>query len=98
MAMYLDYTSNPNKNLSMIMDQIKDQILETERLRLRKFNETDADFIVELLNSPGWLQYIGDRHVRTGEQAVQYLVNGPMKSYVQNGFGLCMVERKEDKK
>jgi len=73
-----------------------EQILETERLRLRKFNTGDAGFIVELLNSPGWLKFIGDRHVRTEEQAVTYLQNGPMKSYEQNGFGLSLVERKED--
>jgi RimJ/RimL family protein N-acetyltransferase len=69
-------------------------ILETERIRLREFNLTDTDFIINLLNSPGWLQYIGDRNVRTKEDAIQYLQNGPIKSYKQNGFGLSMVELK----
>jgi RimJ/RimL family protein N-acetyltransferase len=71
-------------------------ILETERLKLRPFTKDDAAFIIELLNSPGWLQFIGDRNVRTEEQAVSYLQNGPMKSYLVNGFGLSCVERKED--
>ena len=44
-------------------------ILETERLRLREFTLNDAAFIIELLNSPGWLQFIGDRNVKTEEQA-----------------------------
>jgi RimJ/RimL family protein N-acetyltransferase len=71
-------------------------VLETERLRLRHFERTDAPFIIELLNSPGWLQYIGDRNVKTEDQAIQYLQNGPMKSYEVNGFGLSLVERKDD--
>jgi len=70
-------------------------LFETERLRLREFNIEDSAFITELLNSPGWLQYIGDRNVKTKEQAVSYLENGPLKSYKQNGFGLCMVETKD---
>lgn len=71
-------------------------ILETQRLRLRTFNLGDTKFIIDLLNSPGWLQFIGDRNVKTEEQALTYLQNGPLKSYEQNGFGLSMVEKKED--
>lgn len=69
-------------------------ILETERLSLREFNTTDAAFIIQLLNSEGWLKFIGDRHIKTLEQAENYLTNGPMKSYSVNGFGLSMVELK----
>lgn len=69
---------------------------ETERLRLRAFTMQDADFIIELLNTPGWIQFIGDRNVKTRIQAERYLENGPMKSYEQHGFGLSMVERRED--
>jgi RimJ/RimL family protein N-acetyltransferase len=67
-------------------------ILQTERLTLREFNTGDALFIVALLNSPGWLEFIGDRNVKTIGQAEEYLINGPIKSYQQNGFGLYMVE------
>jgi RimJ/RimL family protein N-acetyltransferase len=70
-------------------------ILETERLRLREFTLADTSFILELLNSPGWLEFIGDRQVQTEEQAKAYLENGPFKSYQDNGFGLSMVELKE---
>lgn len=69
-------------------------ILETERLRLREFTLDDCDFIIELLNSPGWIQFIGDRNVRNREQAQHYLENGPFKSYQVNGYGLYMVEKK----
>lgn len=71
-------------------------ILETERLRLREFTLEDTAFIIELLNTPGWLQFIGDRNVRTEEQAAAYLQNGPIKSYAENGFGLLLVETKDD--
>lgn len=70
-------------------------ILETERLRLREFNLDDSVFIIELLNSPGWIKYIGDRNVKTEQQAIEYLKNGPLKSYSQNGFGLSLVEMKD---
>lgn len=72
-------------------------ILETERLALRELNESDASFIIELLNSDGWLKYIGDRNVKTEDQARDYLNNGPIKSYQDNGYGLYLVELKNEK-
>lgn len=71
-------------------------IIETDRLRLREFHLKDTKFIIELLNSPGWLQFIGDRNVKTEQQAINYLENGPIKSYSQNGYGLYLVEKKDD--
>lgn len=73
-------------------------ILETERLRLREFTLNDTAFIIELVNSPGWLQYIGDRNVKTEEQAMTYIENGPLNSYRLNGYGLWLVEKMEDEK
>jgi RimJ/RimL family protein N-acetyltransferase len=70
--------------------------LETERLLLREFTLDDTAFIIELLNSPGWIKYIGDRNVKTEKQALAYLHNGPLKSYGQHGFGLSMVEKSDD--
>lgn len=72
-------------------------ILETERLSLREFCNEDSAFIIELVNSPGWLANIGDRNIKNEEQAINYLENGPMKSYALNGFGLWMVELKNEK-
>ena len=72
-------------------------ILETERLILRHMSpDTDAVFVLELLNQPSFLQYIGDKGVRTLDDAQQYIITGPVKSYEQNGFGLYMVELKEN--
>jgi len=70
-------------------------ILETERLFLRQLTTDDAGFILELLNDPAFIQNIGDRNVRTIEDACSYILNGPMKSYAENWFGLYLVVLKE---
>ena len=70
-------------------------ILETERLRLRKLALDDADFILKLLNEPSFIQNIGDRGVRTVEDACSYILQGPIASYEKFGFGLWLVEIKD---
>ncbi len=70
-------------------------MLETERLHIVKFSEEHAAFVLDLLNTPAWIQFIGDRGVRTLEEARQYIVNGPLKSYEQFGFGPYLIRLKE---
>jgi [ribosomal protein S5]-alanine N-acetyltransferase len=70
-------------------------ILETERLLLRKLTTDDVEFIFELLNEPSFIRNIGDRHIRTLDDACAYILNGPVKSYEKNGFGLCLIVLKE---
>ncbi len=72
-----------------------EKILETKRLVLRQFTLDDSAFILELLNTPTWLQFIGDRNVHSIEDAENYLLNGSLKSYVENGFGFYAVVAKE---
>jgi RimJ/RimL family protein N-acetyltransferase len=72
-------------------------ILETERLILREFTLDDTEFIIELLNSKGWIEYIGDLNIKTSQQAREYLENGPLNSYQKNGYGLALVELIKDK-
>ena len=64
----------------------------TPRLRLRELTEGDADFALELLNDADFLAHIGDKGVRTREDARAYLCNGPLASYAAHGFGLWGVE------
>ena len=71
------------------------KILETERLLLRQFSAEDAEFILELLNEPSFIQNIGDRGVRSLAEANSYILNGPIASYAKNGFGLYLVVLKE---
>ncbi len=74
------------------------KIIATERPLLRPFTLENSDFILELLNTEGWIKYIGDRNVKTTEQAREYLENGPLKSYQTNGFGLSLVQLKANNK
>jgi len=71
------------------------KVLETERLALRHLSNDDAGFIIDLVNQPSFLRYIGDKGVRTVADAHQYIQNGPVASYARHGFGLYLVELKE---
>jgi len=70
-------------------------VLETERLSLRQLTEDDAPFILHLLNEPSFIEFIGDRGVRTLDDARRYLQAGPLASYEQYGFGLYLVQLRE---
>jgi len=79
---------------SSTSDTAASPLLQTGRLRLRELDEHDAAFMLELLNEPGWIRFIGDRGIRTEEAARDYLRRGPMKMYRERGFGLWCVEVK----
>lgn len=67
-------------------------MLQTPRLALDELSpETDAAFILELLNEPTFLRFIGDRQVRSQADAARYIENGPRASYRRLGFGLYRV-------
>jgi len=72
-------------------------ILKTDRLVLRRLSIDDAEFILELLNEPSFLRYIGDKGVRTVDDARGYILKGPVASYERFGFGLYLVELKDGK-
>lgn len=61
--------------------------LETDRLLLREFDVADASFALELLNEPAFIENIGDRGVRTLEDATLWIENGPLVNYARLGFG-----------
>ena len=69
-------------------------VLQTERLSLRRMSLDDAEFIVELLNDAAFLRFIGDKGVRTTDDARRYILTGPIESYERHGFGLWLVELK----
>lgn len=71
-------------------------VLRTERLDLRWFLEGDAAFVLELLNDPSWIANIGDRGVRTLEDARAFIRDRLTASYWQKGHGLWAIERRED--
>lgn len=72
------------------------KILETERLVLREITAKDAEFILDLLNQPSFIRYIGDRNLRTVEQSRDFIESRFADSYKKFGFGLWAVELKEN--
>jgi RimJ/RimL family protein N-acetyltransferase len=71
------------------------KVVETDRLILRKLTTEDAAFILDLLNQPSFLKFIGDRGVRTLDDAREYILKGPVASYERYGFGLYLTLLKE---
>ena len=49
------------------------KILETEYLILREVFESDDEFMLDLLNQPSCIKYIGDRNVRDLEQSREFI-------------------------
>lgn len=46
---------------------------KTARLFLRTLNADDSAFIFELVNTAGWIKFIGDRNINTSEDADKYI-------------------------
>lgn len=69
-------------------------LFESENLAMRCFDESDGAFIFELLNSAGWKKFIGDRSINTLDDAVNYIITGPLISYQKNGYGGWLVSQK----
>lgn len=72
-------------------------IAETDRLILRELDSaTDAEFIFALLNTPKFLQFIGDRGIRSVDDAALFIEKRYRQSYCDHGFGLYAVVLQED--
>ena len=71
------------------------KILETERAILCEVIKDDAEFILDLLNQPSFIRYIGDRNVRSVDEARDYIESRFTESYQKFGFGMWAVELKE---
>jgi RimJ/RimL family protein N-acetyltransferase len=70
--------------------------IETERLVMYKFTPDDAAFMLALVNSSGWLRFIGDRNVHSEEEARAYLERGPIGMELRTGYRQYKVTRKSD--
>ena len=71
-------------------------IFDTERLRLRALSEDDAPFYLEVVNTQGFIEFIGDRGIRTVDAARDAIAGGPVAMQAALGHSLYLVERKED--
>ncbi len=90
---FAERASLPLWSLHKVSNQVK--VLETERLVLAQLADRDAEFIRGLLNEPSFLRFIGDRGVRTTDDARRYIQDGPVASYARHGFGLLRVGLKD---
>lgn len=66
--------------------------VETARLLIRPMMVEDAAFILELLNEPSFLANIGDKQVRSLEDALGYIQSAGWDNYATFGFGMNTVE------
>lgn len=72
------------------------KLIETERLWMKPADEGDADLFLELLNTPKWLSFIGDRNVHTLEEAKAYIAEKMSPQMKRLSFSNNVVFRKED--
>ena len=72
------------------------QSFETERLLLKPMSKEDAPFLLELLNSPKWIKYVGDRNVHSIEEAASYIKIKMTPQLKRLGFSNYTVIRKTD--
>lgn len=70
-------------------------LIDTDRLAIRYITEDESHFIHRLLNDPSWIKYIGDKGIKTEEDAKNYIQTGPIQMYKEYGFGLYLVTLKE---
>ncbi|MQA21083.1 GNAT family N-acetyltransferase [Rugamonas rivuli] len=72
------------------------KILDTERLTLRTITPDDAVFYYDLVNDPTWLEFIGDKGIRSIEGARDAILEGPCAMQERLGHSLYVMERKSD--
>lgn len=69
-------------------------ILETKRLQILEFEKPDAKFVLKLVNEPAWIKFIGNKNVKTQNDASNFIGKELRQSYKENGFGLLLVKQK----
>jgi RimJ/RimL family protein N-acetyltransferase len=94
-ALRIEYSVETSKASLDVRKSLAVKVLETDRLIIRWLSVEDAEFILRLLNEPSFVRSIEDKGVRTLDDARHYILQGPVCSYEQFGFGLYLTELKE---
>lgn len=71
------------------------EILQTGRLSMRWLTLDDAELMLAIWNDPTFVRHVGDRGVRTLEDARTTLAEGPMTLYEKHGYGPYRVALRE---
>lgn len=67
------------------------QVIDTDRLTLRRFTADDAPFVFALFNDPSFIRFIGDRGVRDSAGARAYIEERFIDAYGTSGIGPFVV-------
>ncbi len=70
--------------------------LETERLYLRRIDLHDTGLMLAVWNDPAFVRYVGDRGVRTADEARAELKSGALRLFREFGYGPFKLVRKRD--
>lgn len=79
------------------MARSSEVVIQTPRLSLHRIELADAGFILELVNESEFRKHIGDKGVRTLDDARTYIREVPMAAYEAHGFGGYLVRRLADR-
>ncbi len=71
-------------------------LIQTQRLFIDQITVDDAPFFLALLNSPGWLRFIGDKNVNDESTAKRFIESRFLSSYEKLGYGYYLVRSRED--
>ena len=64
-----------------------DAVLQTDRLLLEPLLESDAGLMLEVWNDPAFIRHVGDRGIRTLDEATRVLREGALKQWEELGYG-----------
>lgn len=70
--------------------------LETRRLRLRRVSLDDADLMLAVWNDPAFLEHVGDRGVRSEDEARAEIESGALRLFDDHGYGPFAMEFRSD--
>lgn len=70
--------------------------LLTERLVLRRIGAEDAALMLAIWNDPAFVKHVGDRGIRTVEQAREAIQAGAMRLFAEHGYGPFSMNLKDD--
>ena len=74
----------------------KNMSFETERLKIRPTGIEDAALILELMNTPKWLEFIGDRNVKTMDESRAYIEEKMLPQLERLGYANYTVIKKSN--
>lgn len=70
--------------------------LHTQRLKLERLQERDAGLMLAIWNDPDFIRFVGDRGIRTEQEALKALQDGALKQWSELGYGAYRIEKQGD--